>query len=99
MLLAIVHRAGYHWVMFTATPEVQRSIEKLGFKIVPVCDADPSRLPDPEQWGSYYDVKPQVMLGYIEESFQACHDNRLLESVLQLTEATVNELADKLGRV
>ena len=97
VLLATVYRAGYYWVMFTATPEVQRGIEKLGFKIAPLCDADPARLAHPEQWGSYYDAKPQVMVGYIEESFQTCLENRLLDSVLQLTEGTVAELAEKFS--
>lgn len=97
VLLAVIHRAGHHWVMFTATPEVQRSIEKLGFKIAPVCAADPSRLANPAQWGSYYDVKPQVMVGFIGDSYQACLDNRLLESVLLLTEAKISALAEKFS--
>ncbi|MGD9661958.1 MAG: thermostable hemolysin [Porticoccaceae bacterium] len=98
MLLAVVQRAGFQWVIFTATPEVQRSIEKIGFKIAPICEADPSRLStDSGQWGSYYDAKPWVTLGYVNESLQRCHQNLMLESVLSLTEAAIDKLAEKLG--
>jgi hypothetical protein len=97
ILLAVIHRAGYHWVMFTATPEVQRGIGKLSFKIAPVCAADPARLDNPQQWGSYYRDRPQVMLGYIGESFQGCHDNLLLESVLELSADAIDQLTNKLG--
>lgn len=98
ILLAVVHRAGFNWVMFTATPEVQRGIVRLGFRIEPVCRADPARLAgDISQWGNYYSAEPWVMLGYVDESFRACHENLLLESVLALTEPAINALAEKLG--
>ena len=99
MLVATIHRSGYHWVMFTATPEVRRSIEKLGFRIASVCEADPSRLANPDQWGSYYAVSPQVMVGYIGDSYQTCLDNRLLETVLQLQATTVEQLSRDLSQL
>lgn len=97
ILLATLHRAGFRWVMFTATPEVQRSIGKSNFKIAPICVADPSRIAHPEQWGSYYDVQPQVMLGYIEDSYESCLRNPLLESTLELTTGTVSGLAARVA--
>ncbi|MCK9504908.1 MAG: thermostable hemolysin [Porticoccaceae bacterium] len=98
MLLAVVQRSGFQWVIFTATPEVQRSIEKIGFKIASICEANPERLnTDSRQWGSYYDAKPWVTLGYVSESLQSCHQNLMLESVLSLTAPAIAKLADKLA--
>lgn len=98
IMLAVIHSSGYRWVMFTATPEVQRSIERMGFKIAPICPADPARLENGAgSWGSYYKSKPQVMVGFVEESIQACKDNSVLESILLLTESTIDQLAEKLA--
>lgn len=100
ILLAVIHKTGYRWVMFTATPVVQRSIERMGFTIAPICTADPARLDGGAgDWGSYYDSKPQVMVGFVEESIQACRQNSILESILLLTEGAIDQLADRLAGV
>ena len=97
MLLAVVHRAGFHWVMFTGTPEVLRGISRLGFAIRVLCPARPEALPgDSAQWGTYYDEAPQVAVGFIEESMAACAENRLMTAALALFDGTIGELAASL---
>ncbi|HLS99240.1 MAG: thermostable hemolysin [Porticoccaceae bacterium] len=97
MLLAVVHRAGFHWVMFTGTPEVLRGIGKLGFTIRVLCPARPEALPgDRDQWGSYYDESPQVAVGFIAESMAACHQSRLMSAALALFDGEIGELAATL---
>lgn len=97
MLLAVVHKAGFHWVMFTGTPEVLRGIGKLGFTIRVLCPARPEALPgDRDQWGSYYDESPQVAVGFIAESMAACHQSRLMSAALALFDGEIGELAATL---
>lgn len=97
LLLALLDRAGYRWLMFSATPEVERGIRALGFGLVAVCAADPRRVADSSCWGSYYDNRPQVMLGRVEEGMRVCSSDARLGTVLHRIEAVVAELATRLG--
>lgn len=96
LLLAVLDRAGYRWLMFTATPQVQRGVRALGFEIVSVCTADPLRVADTAAWGSYYDSRPQVMLGCVEDGMRRCASDARLAAALRRAETVVAELAARL---
>jgi len=57
---------GFRWVVFTGTPALLNSFQRLALNPLPLGLADPARmgeeLPD---WGSYYASRPQVMAGEI----------------------------------
>ena len=54
LLPVILERAGYKWVILTATGLVERLIRKLCFKPVTLCDAEQSRVNnDGDIWGDY----------------------------------------------
>ncbi len=96
LLLALLDRAGYRWLMFTATPEVRRGIRALGFGIVPVCAADPRRLADTSSWGTYYDSDPQVMLGCVEDGMRRCAADPRASALLRRADALIDDLASRL---
>lgn len=71
-LTAYLQGAGAQWVVFTAVPIVLRAFAALKLKLYPLGAADKSRLIQGEdEWGSYYDARPIVVAGKVDEGF-AC---------------------------
>jgi len=65
-LTAYLSGAAYEWAVFTATPKVRNNFAKLGIELVPLAQADKTRLgEDQHNWGSYYDQGPMVVAGRI----------------------------------
>ncbi len=57
---------GFDWVAFTGTSTLRNSFRRLGLAPQALGFADPRRLgQDVANWGSYYDSRPQVMVGAI----------------------------------
>lgn len=66
---AVLVEAGYKWMVFTATVQVERLIRRRGFNPRYLQGADPDRLSgDKSLWGSYYTNNPRVMVGRLEFS-------------------------------
>lgn len=49
---------GIGWGLFTATAEIRRLIQRARITPLLLAQAQPSRVPDSGQWGSYYDHDP-----------------------------------------
>ncbi|WP_278464129.1 thermostable hemolysin [Stutzerimonas kunmingensis] len=57
---------GFRWVVFTGTPALLNSFQRLALTPLPLGLADPARMGDElPDWGSYYASRPQVMAGEI----------------------------------
>lgn len=70
-LTAYFSGADYDWVVFTATPEVRNNFVKLGIDMIPLVEADRSRLgSEQNNWGSYYDHVPLVVAANIGEGIE-----------------------------
>jgi hypothetical protein len=100
LLSAALHRAGYRWLVFTATRALRNNLTKLGFPLLTLAMANVERLPAPERggWGSYYDSDPQVMAGSLDEAMQLIRQRPLLRRVLRLYRYEINYLAEGLKR-
>ena len=62
MMTAVLAEAGYEWMVFTVTEQVERLIGRLGFKPHYLKGAEPDRLVgDRSLWGSYYENNPRVI--------------------------------------
>ena len=95
--VAILYQAGFQWVTFTATKQVQRLLGKLNLSTVPICDADPSKLADKgESWGSYYDDRPMVEAGNLKDAMQQLRSHEVIKSILNNYQATINDIAQKI---
>lgn len=69
LLGTIVKQAGLRWLVFTATPQVEAMLHKIHWHTEEVCQADVTRLQDNKShWGRYYETKPRVRVGNIEEA-------------------------------
>lgn len=75
VLAHVLHTAGFQWMLFTATQQVEQIILKMRFSPVTLCAADPHCIEDVDrQWGSYYHGNPRVMAGNL------CAANAVIES-------------------
>lgn len=52
--------AGFEWAFFTATARLSELLERLNLSLAPLAEADRSRVANPEDWGSYYELAPRV---------------------------------------
>ena len=61
-MAADLYAQGARWVVFTANNLVVNAFQRLQLNPSALIEADPGLLPNKgENWGSYYDEKPQVM--------------------------------------
>lgn len=101
VVTAALHRAGYRWIVFTATHALRNNLDKLGYPLLALAPASAERL-DPAaraEWGSYYDSEPVVMAGSLDEAMRIMEERPLLRRVLRLYRATITELAHGLRNV
>lgn len=70
--------ARFTWVVFTGADTVMNVFRHLGLSPRSLCPADPLLLGDARhEWGSYYDHRPQVMAGRIQDGLRASVRRRL----------------------
>jgi hypothetical protein len=98
---AVLHRAGYRWLTFTATRALRNNLQKLGFPLLTLGAASLEQIPadEREQWGSYYDTDPQVVAGSLDAAMQIIQERPLMRRVLRLYRYEINFLAESLKRV
>ena len=61
-LAALIVQVGAEWAVFTATPEVQKLLSRLGLKQYVLGKADGCKLGEQlVNWGSYYDSSPSLV--------------------------------------
>jgi len=71
VLTALLYRSGFHWMIFTATEQVERIIQRMGFTPISLSQADPARLKDGgAQWGTYYETCPKVQAGHLPTAYE-----------------------------
>lgn len=69
MMTRHLHKLGQRWVVFTATRQLINSFQRMGLSPIPLQQATPDRVRNPENWGRYYDQQPWVVLGNIGQGF------------------------------
>ena len=74
--------AGYQWMVFTATNEVEKMISKLGCAQTVLTDANASRVEQSSSdWGSYYDNNPKVIACKLQDTIAKAETNVRLNQV------------------
>jgi hypothetical protein len=97
VLASALEMAGYHWMIFTATPEVRKLINRLNVNPLELAEADPDRLGEKAaDWGNYYDNKPKVMVCNIRESMDIVRRCETLFEQLLSCEAMITRLGHYL---
>ena len=52
---------GYEWAFFTATNRLEKLLRRMRLPLFCLGTACSSRVPNPEQWGTYYETDPRVL--------------------------------------
>jgi hypothetical protein len=70
---ALLHEAGYRWVVFTGTTALRNGFHRLGLRPVELGAATLEHLPPSERadWGRYYESGPLVMAGDIARGYHS----------------------------
>ena len=97
VLASVLSRAGYKYMVFTATEQLRSQLLRLGFKTDTICQANPQRLHlSSDQWGSYYDSKPVVVTGSIEEAMHLIAGKRLSSCLQRILASQIKLLGRQL---
>ena len=79
----LVAEAGYDWLIFTVTGEVERLLRSLGFDPQYLVAADPARVKGgTENWGHYYDNNPRVMVISSAKAVSVMENSHALSEIL-----------------
>lgn len=90
--------AGYQWMVFTVTEQVERLLKRLGFNPHHLAFADPDRLTaDEGSWGTYYANNPRVMVGNLARAETIIGGNPQLGSLALQYQAPCREIAGALA--
>lgn len=77
---------GREWLVFTGTPQVQRSMQKIGIELTPLGQAEREALGrDAGDWGSYYQRRPQVLSCHLPTARARANHHAVSRWLLQLT--------------
>jgi hypothetical protein len=94
VMAAALELAGYQWLVFTATPQVEKLIKRLHFQPNHLAIADGQRLGlQSQEWGSYYACQPQVMCGDIFQAMEIARRTPSIEKVLSRYATEISEMA------
>lgn len=100
LFTAVLQRAGYEWIVFTATRALRNNLDKLGFPLLVLGAASVEQVAPAERalWGRYYDTDPVVVAGSLDAAARLMQQRPLLRRVLRLYRYEINFLADGLRR-
>ena len=94
----LVAEAGFEWLIFTVTGEVERLMRSLGFDPQYLVAADPTRVKGgTENWGFYYDNNPRVMAISSEKAVSVMKNSPALTAVLEDYSQDVTMLSSSLS--
>jgi hypothetical protein len=95
VMAMILQRAGFKWLVITATPQVQKTIKRLGFELYTLADADPSVLDTGSLngWGSYYENQPCVVAGNLAEAMSVLADRSIYTRLISRYQTRIDALA------
>lgn len=89
--------AGYEWMVFTVTEQVERLMNRLGFEPHYLAGADPSRLQgDTSIWGSYYNNNPRVMVGNLRAALDIVSQSSRLSAIANEQRDNITGIASSL---
>ena len=94
---AALESAGYRWLAFTATPQVEKLVTRLQYQPLTLGGVDPARLGDEiTHWGSYYETRPKVMCVPLAEALLAARQSTTIETTLNSHAGIIHALAQRL---
>lgn len=102
LLTAVLAAAHYRWMVFTATPQVEKLIQRLQYSPIALSQVDPARIGEQvSDWGRYYDTRPRVACCDLAGAMNVARANpataRLLHDNAAAIEAVARGIVDQAG--
>ncbi len=99
LIAAALIKTDNKWMVFTATGQVAKMLRRLNFKTIILCEAKQSKLnQEQDQWGDYYQTKPQVLAGDLTQAYDLIHGNKLISYVVKYYWRTVQKLSNHFNQ-
>lgn len=100
LLTAVLQKTRFEWVVFTATPVVQKTLNHLGVPLHTLGKADPLALNPRERsnWGGYYDCVPHVVAGHVATGMTALSERRRHAAALAMYGDRIEAVAAELNQ-
>lgn len=93
-LATALEQAGFEWMVFTATKQMEKLMKRLGFVPHTMVPADPNRLgSNKANWGTYYENNPRVMVGSLAQAKAVIQNNPKLAQIAQQNKQQINTIA------
>lgn len=97
LMATCLAQAGFSWMVFTVTEQVEKMMRRLGFCPQLIAHADPGRLQNPHShWGSYYQNNPRVMVGSLASALTTIASNPRYLTTAALLRPQINAVASAL---
>lgn len=97
MMAGALQEAGYQWMVFTATPQVEKLVRRLQVELQVLANADQSKINGgTAHWGSYYNRNPKVLLGNINSALAAAKQRPELQQFYIEHSVQISALAQRL---
>lgn len=97
LTIAILHEAGFVWTVFTATKQVQHLLARLNLVTISLGEANPDKLiGDKQLWGSYYNDKPNVLIGNLTDAITLLKHHEVIGFMLKNYQKTISEIAQTM---
>ena len=98
LVTAALQMAGVRYLVFSANRAVRSSIQRCGFDTHVLCSADPGNLEGEQQnWGTYYDGDPKVILADIRQAADHGHKHKMIAELWLREELLVDNLSDAIA--
>jgi hypothetical protein len=97
VLAKCLQQAGYQWMVFTATPEVEKMINRLGYQPQKLIRAQGNRLlSNSEQWGDYYKQLPVVMACNLAQGMLATGSNPFVNKAFIRYRSSIKQISREI---
>ena len=100
LLAAIMDKAGYRWVVFTATEQVRQIMDKLHLQPHFLTEATAADLGDKgRDWGQYYVSHPHVVVGDLTEAMTTLRQDPMAKALWVQYASEINHYAQRLKQI
>lgn len=95
LFTAVLHAAGYQWIVFTATHALRNNLEKLGLPLLTLKEVEVDTLPTDvrNEWGSYYATEPMVMAANLGDIDSLVNSKALYRRIARVYRERIRALA------
>jgi len=99
IIASALSRAGFKWMTFTATPVVEKMIQRLGYSPFYLAEATAECLGEAaREWGQYYAKHPRVMVGNLDDAQAHIQSCPILGKLVSPFQKDIRQLAADITR-